>query len=242
MRLKLLSSIISLLCISLFLYLGFWQLDRANEKEKIVNLYEERQLADTVELNSIGENIIQDKYYRNYKIKGRYINKTFLIDNKIKDKQPGFNVISLFQISSSKEIILVDRGWIKMKGQRQEIDKNFKFLKNQGIEKSVQEINGYIYPREKSYTIGRISTNKSWPRLLQAINFEEIKGTIEKDKLFVEGVVFRLNSDNKFGFKRDWKIVFMDSTKHLGYAFQWFSMALAFLILIIIFFVRMKNE
>ena len=131
MRLKLLSSIISLLCISLFLYLGFWQLDRANEKEKIVNLYEERQLADTVELNSMGENIIQDKYYRNYKIKGRYINKTFLIDNKIKDKQPGFNVISLFQISSSKEIILVDRGWIKMKGQRQEIDKNFKFLKNQ---------------------------------------------------------------------------------------------------------------
>ena len=46
MRLKLLSSIISLLCISLFLSLGFWQLDRANEKENIVNLYEERQLAD----------------------------------------------------------------------------------------------------------------------------------------------------------------------------------------------------
>jgi surfeit locus 1 family protein len=129
-----------------------------------------------------------------------------------------------------------------MKGRRQEIEKNFEFLNNQGIEKSVQEINGYIYPREKSYTIGEISTNKSWPRLLQAINFEEIKGTIKKDKLFVEGIVFRLNSDNKFGFKRDWKIVFMDSTKHLGYAFQWFSMALAFLILIIIFFVRMKNE
>ena len=77
---------------------------------------------------------------------------------------------------------------------------------------------------------------------MQAINFEEIKSTIKKDKLFVEGIVFRLNSNNKFGFKRDWKIVFMDSTKHLGYAFQWFSMALALVILIIIFFVRMKNE
>ena len=242
MRLKLLSSIISLLCISLFLYLGFWQLDRANEKEKIVNLYEERQLADTVELNSIGENIIQDKYYRNYKIKGRYINQTFLIDNKIKDKQPGFNVISLFRISSSKEIILVDRGWIKMKGQRQNIEKNFKFLNNENIEKNVQEIYGYIYPREKSYTIGDISTNKSWPRLLQAINFNEIKSTIKVSEPFVEGIVFRLSENNKFGFKRDWKIVFMDSTKHLGYAFQWFSMALALVILIILFFVRMKNE
>ena len=34
----------------------------------------------------------------------------------------------------------------------------------------------------------------------------------------------------------------LSTTKHLGYAFQWFSMALAFLILIIIFFVRTKNE
>ena len=242
MKLKLLSSIISLLCISLFLSLGFWQLDRAKEKENIVNLYEERQLSDTIELNYIGKGNIKDTYYRNYKIKGKYINQTFLIDNKIKDKQPGFNVISLFQILSSNEIILVDRGWIKMKGQRKDIEKNFNFLNNQDIEKNVQEINGYIFPRDKSYTIGEISTNKSWPRLLQAINFKEIKSTIKKDNLFVEGIVFRLNSNNKFGFKRDWKIVFMNSTKHLGYAFQWFSMALALLILIIIFFVRMKNE
>jgi surfeit locus 1 family protein len=91
------------LCISLFLSLGFWQLDRANEKEKYCKLYEERQLADTVKLNSIGQNIIQDKYYRNYKIKGRYINKTFLIDNKIKDKQPGFNVISLFKFHLARK-------------------------------------------------------------------------------------------------------------------------------------------
>jgi len=128
MKLKLLSSIIFLLCISLFLSLGFWQLDRANEKENIIKLYEERQSSDIVSLNYIGKKPIKDKYYRNYKIKGRYINQTFLIDNKIKDKQPGFNVISLFRISSSKEIILVDRGWIKMKGQRQNIEKNFKFL------------------------------------------------------------------------------------------------------------------
>jgi len=242
MKLKLLSSIIFLLCISLFLSLGFWQLDRANEKENIIKLYEERQSSDIVSLNYIGKKPIKDKYYRNYKIKGRYINQTFLIDNKIKDKQPGFNVISLFQISSSKEIILVDRGWIKMKGQRQNIEKNFKFLNNENIEKNVQEIYGYIYPREKSYTIGDISTNKSWPRLLQAINFNEIKSTIKVSEPFVEGIVFRLSENNKFGFKRDWKIVFMDSTKHLGYAFQWFSMALALVILIILFFVRMKNE
>ena len=33
-----------------------------------------------------------------------------------------------------------------MKGQRKNIEENFQFLNNQEIEKSVQEIDGYIYP------------------------------------------------------------------------------------------------
>ena len=68
MKLKLLSSIISLLCISLFLSLGFWQLDRAKEKENIINLYEERQLSDTIELNYIGKGNIKF-FFPKFKIK-----------------------------------------------------------------------------------------------------------------------------------------------------------------------------
>ena len=52
MKLKLLSSIIFVLCISLFLSLGFWQLDRAEEKDRIVNLYSERQSLDSEKLDS----------------------------------------------------------------------------------------------------------------------------------------------------------------------------------------------
>ena len=242
MRLKLLSIIIFLSCISLFISLGFWQLDRASEKENIVKIFKERQLSPVSELKFFSKDSLEKKYYKNYKIRGRYINKTFLIDNKIKDKQLGFNVITPFKLSSSGEIIIVDRGWISMIGERKDIDKNFNFLDNQNLENSVQEINGYIYPREKSYTIGEISSNKSWPRLLQAINFDEIKNSIEDNDMFISGVVFRLNSDNKFGFNREWKIVFMDSNKHIGYAFQWFSMAAALVILTIFYFLRKKDE
>jgi len=242
MRIKLLSSIIFLLCISLFLSLGFWQLDRASEKENIIKLFKERQLSPISELKFFLKDRIEKKYYRNYKIRGYFINRTFLIDNKIKDKQPGFNVITPFKLSSSGEIVIVDRGWIPMKGQRQYINKNFSFLNNKSLENYEQEISGYVYPREKSYTIGEISSNKSWPRLLQAINFDEIKNSIEDNKLFVSGVVFRLDPDNEFGFNRKWKIVFMNSSKHIGYAFQWFSMAGALVILTIFYFVRRKDE
>ena len=242
MKIKLLSSIIFLLCISLFLSLGFWQLDRANEKENIVKLFKERQLSPISELKSILKDSIERTYYKNYKIKGYFIDKTFLIDNKIKDKKYGFNVITPFKLSSSGEVVIVDRGWIPMKGQRKDIDKNFNFLNDQNLGNYEQEISGYVYPREKSYTIGKISSNKNWPRLLQAINFDEIKNSIKDNELFVSDIVFRLDSDNEFGFNREWKIIFMNSSKHIGYAFQWFSMAGALVILTIFYFVRRKDE
>ena len=242
MKLKLLSSIIFLLCISLFLYLGYWQLERAQEKEYIAKLYEERQSSPLKKLSIIKKGGLEKKYYRNYKVKGRFINQTYLIDNKIKNKKPGFNVITPFKVEKSGEIILVDRGWIPIYGTRENIGKNFDYLNTEGIDKNVQEIDGYIYPREVSYTIGEISVDNKWPRLIQAIDFEEIqKSTLEKD-LLVKGIVFRLNPTSSHGFDRNWKIIFMDSNKHLGYAFQWFSMALALVVLTILFLKRKKNE
>lgn len=242
MKHKLLSSIIFVSSISLFLFLGFWQLDRANEKENIINLYENRQLLPEVKLDFSLQNNIEETFFRNYTLKGKYINKTFLIDNKIKNKKPGFNVVSPFRIFNTNEIILVDRGWIPMIGQRQDIEANYQYLNDQKISENAQEINGYIFPKEESYTIGQIYTNDKWPRVIQAINFNEIKKTLSNTDSFVAGVTFRLSKENTFGFSRDWQIIFMNSSKHIGYAFQWFSMAIALFILGIIFCVRKKDE
>jgi len=242
MKLKLLSSIIFVLCISLFLFLGFWQLDRAKEKENIIKLYENRQLLPQVKLDFSLQNNIEETFFRNYILKGKYMNKTFLIDNKIKDKKPGFNVISPFRILNTNEIILVDRGWIPLIETRQDIEKNYQYLNDQKIQENVQEINGYIYPKEESYTIGEIYTNDNWPRVIQAINFNQMKKTLLNNDSFVPGVTFRLSKENLFGFSRDWQIIFMNSSKHIGYAFQWFSMAIALFILGIIFYIRKKDE
>jgi len=241
MKLKLLSSIIFLSCISLFISLGFWQIDRANQKDSIVELYKDRQLSPVKSLQTFKNRDIKKLHFINCKIKGRYLNKIFLIDNKIKNNQLGFNVVTPFQLEKGGEIIIVDRGWLPIKGARSEIINNFNYLNNQKIDKNAQEINGYIYPKDESYTIGEISTNKEWPRLLQAIDFQEINNEISERDLLLSGVIFRLGKNNEFGFNREWEIVYMDSNKHLGYAFQWFSLALAFLVMTIIFFLRNKD-
>ena len=96
--------------------------------------------------------------------------------------------------------------------------------------------------RDRSYTIGDISTDNNWPRLLQAVNFEAIEDTIDEKDSVVSGVVFRLGLENKFGFNRSWEIISMSSAKHLGYAFQWFAMAIALIVLTVLFFKRKRNE
>ena len=147
MKLKLLSSIIFLSCISLFLSLGFWQIDRADEKDSIVKLYKDRQLAPAKILQTFKNRDIKKLHYRNFKIKGRYINKIFLIDNKVKNKQLGFNVVTPFQLEKSGEVIIVDRGWLSFNGIRDEITNNYNYLNYQKIDQNAQEINGYIYPK-----------------------------------------------------------------------------------------------
>ena len=82
------------------------------------------------------------------------------------------------------------------------------------MKKNVQEINGYIYPRVKSYTIGDIFIDDKWPRLIQAINFDEISKVLGSQNFLINGVTFRLGQSNNFGFNREWKIVHMNSIKY----------------------------
>ena len=69
MIIKLLSSIIFLSCISLFISLGFWQLERANEKELIVNLYHERQLEEPENIFLLLKAILKKNIIKNIKLK-----------------------------------------------------------------------------------------------------------------------------------------------------------------------------
>ena len=55
-----------------------------------------------------------------------------------------------------------------MKGSRKNIHKNFEFLNNQNIDKYTK-LTG-IFTLE-DYTIGEISTDENWPRLIQGIKF-----------------------------------------------------------------------
>src|SRR5690554_3100101 len=72
--------------------LGFWQLEREAEKRELQNLYTNRQQQAPVELNQL--DLGDDLQYRQVSVSGSWDNEhVFLLDNRIYQGQPGFEVL-----------------------------------------------------------------------------------------------------------------------------------------------------
>ena len=91
-----------------FASLGFWQLDRAKEKDALQEAY------------ITGENHINIKdrtdmaTYTRIQASGAFDkDRQIIIDNIIRDGQLGQMIITPFEINKNLPLLLVNRGWIK---------------------------------------------------------------------------------------------------------------------------------
>jgi len=64
---------------------------------------------------------------------------------------------------------------------------------------------------------------------------------VEVSKKPLLPVVLRLAPESEHGYRRDWTTVAFGPERHLGYAVQWFALAAAMLVILIIL-VRKKIE
>ena len=72
--------------------------------------------------------------------------------------------------------------------------------------------------------------NPSWPLRVQQIELDKFSQLIGKKLL---PFVVYLDKNEAIGYKKNWQAVVMPPQKHRAYAFQWFSLAAAFLVLMI---------
>ena len=141
---KLLFFIIIIICI----ILGLWQIDRANEKANLYNSFKDKISKNPIDFKVIKDNPIE---FTKIIIKGKYINdKQFLLDNKIFNKQAGYEVISPMLLDN--QIILINRGWVS-NNNRQSLPKiDIKNINEAAI--------GYIYQYKDFYQLSEdIYTN-----------------------------------------------------------------------------------
>jgi cytochrome oxidase assembly protein ShyY1 len=210
----------------LMIWAGFWQLDRAKQKDLIRQQMQSgirqqpQKVADWQKI----------KDYQAIQVNGHYQNTHFILANQFYDGQVGFQVFTAF-LTADNIWLLVNRGWIA--------SPNIDISVNEDKVKLIGML--AAWPRPGVQLGEQILQDKSQQRVTYL--------PIEQTKVFMTqhlcqrghcdilNRVVKLDADADAGFVRDWQAPMMTAARHRAYAFQWFIMSLA-LCLIYFYFIR----
>jgi surfeit locus 1 family protein len=224
-------SLFTALFTPVLLSLGFWQLEREQEKLELQSLYQSRQSAETTALSSVKTE--EDLQYVPVKFRGHYDNEhTFLLDNKIFEGQVGYEVLSPFNTNEG-QLVIVNRGWIAQNAYRE-------ILPRVDLISEEVELKASIYvPLGEQFMLGLEEGGDGWPRVIQSLDLASMSRAFSSSlEPFPYSV--RLGPFEPGVYVRNWSVISTTPEKHRGYAIQWFTMTAVLLFLY--FFVSTKKE
>ncbi|MEY4718504.1 MAG: hypothetical protein RL563_1122 [Pseudomonadota bacterium] len=209
-----------LLLVSLLCSLGFWQLGRSEQKKQFLVQQQTALALPALIMNQVRVNDIDAMRYRQARLKGHYDTEhQFLLDNQINAGKSGYLVLTPFILEGGAGAVLVNRGWLPAMSDRAH-------LPEIGFQNTDQEIEGRInrFPSLGIKLQGVDIPGEGWPSRLQFVDIQRLN-----EKLGYALLDFQIELDAKAanGFLREWKIqTVISPEKHLGYAVQWFGLAL----------------
>ena len=222
---RLWSIIVTLLILPVFIRLGFWQLDRADEKRAIQLQQQAMMKKGNLNINNV---VSQHEIfeYQKAEVTGKFEKQRLMfLDNKPYKGVHGYHVITPFKIKDTNEYILVNRGWVAMRAHREN-------LPAVDTSDKQQTIKGMIKFPSSQFKLGEtINENSQWPRRIQWLELESIARQLNV-KLWPYILLQEADTNSKL--IRDWKIVVSPPEKNISYAVQWFSLALALIIIFIV--------
>ena len=206
--------------IAFLVSLGLWQLDRADQKRTIEAAIVNAKTGP-VELIANGRELLDKEYY-DVRLQGNYLSdKQFIYDNQIVDQVSGYYVLTPFILTDQLGVILVNRGFIPWNGQRER-------LADIAVDSVSREIKVQVSSPIKRMELKATDVSRQFPVLIQAIDFDVLE---EVSKLKFVKVVGLLEPSSSDGYVRKWEPYTGSIEKHIGYAIQWFLMALVLAII-----------
>jgi len=220
----------SLFSISLYLFLmvllvslGFWQLNRSEQKAVFIKQQQLSANKTTLKLTATID--FNKDRYRKAEITGHYLpTKQYLIDNQIVNGRAGYFVLTPFKITATDHTVLINRGWLVL-------NKDRRVLPEISIDSSERTITGRInnFPVVGIRLAGAEIPTKGWPSVVQVV---EINRLSEKIGFPLLPYQIELNKEMSDGYIREWKKKSqMPPEKHIAYAVQWFGLALTLTLL-----------
>lgn len=215
-----LPSLVVLLLFPCLVWLGVWQLSRADEKRELTTLFDLRREAAPVEIAALGES---DLAYRRVHIQGRFdAEHSLLLDNRTRNGQVGIELLQPFYDEPSGRWLLVNRGWQPWPDRR--VRPTFSTP-----ERDVSLYAWVYVPLGEPLRLQPERLDAAWPRLITQVDPTRTWNHLQRSGLAYE---LRLEP-GPAALQADWPVVSMAPEKHLGYAVQWFAMAAALLCLFV---------
>jgi surfeit locus 1 family protein len=245
---SLFGTLVSLICIALFIKFGLWQYNKAQQKMMIQAAYNLAKTDDALQFPlDLKNNAIDEWNYKKVKVSGVYEPKfQFLLDNQVEGNRVGYHVITPLKIDQSAQYVLINRGWILGKDTHTELPV---FVTPTGK----QTVIGQIWvPSKKIFTLeakANMATNDTektkvdatgasitlatqpWQAVWQNMNMERYQHSVP---FVVSKLALKLDqTSDAGGFVRNWQVPVARIATNIGYAYQWFGFALATLLIYI---------
>ncbi|TVQ45932.1 MAG: SURF1 family protein [Gammaproteobacteria bacterium] len=207
-----------------FLALGYWQLQRAEEKRSIL-ADAERGREETLTALPAADLPEPLWRYRTVVLTGRYeAGRQILLDNMTQDGQVGYQVLTPFWPDGGG-MVLVNRGWLAAEGPRGE-------LPVLEIDETRRELVGQLnrLPRPGLRLGGNDpgAPGDPWPRRFLYPEHVTLAAAFGEP---LADLQVQLAPDQPGGYSRRWEVVNMPPERHLGYAVQWFAFAAVLLVI-----------
>jgi surfeit locus 1 family protein len=228
-----LGALILLICVPLFIKLGFWQYGKAMLKLDIEAQYKRAADSELTHLPTQHEDfsVLQ---YKKVRVKGRYdIAHQILLDNQVEGNLAGYHVITPLKIEGVNGVVLVNRGWIASKSNRNDVPV---FITPQ----NTVEIVGQLWiPSTKVFTLETDEQKQAETSVWQYLDIARYQKAVPN----LLPIVIKLDEKSEAGgFVRHWEMPASKIASHLGYAYQWFGFAIASILIYFFTSFKKRNE
>lgn len=216
---------------ALTLWLGNWQLSRAEYKQGLQNRYDRMQLDGVVR---IGASLVEKEglLFRSVEVRGEFVpGREILIDNRVYKTIAGYHVLAPFRIEGTDRHVLVNRGWVAVvKGRRDELPE-IKPLTGEFLLHGIA-----VDPQSRYFEFeGAMPQGRLW----QNLNFEQYQAWLGKP---LQPVLIQQTGDMGDGLVREWPRQDAGVSTHISYAIQWFGLAGAIVVLWLVLNVKREKE
>lgn len=215
--------VFTLLVFGALVKLGLWQNERSIEKELRLSNIETLNKQSALSINKVLDFSLDEINDFPIHLSG-YFEKDylFLLDNQTNKGRLGYRAYQVF--NTEKYSVLINLGWVQGSIDRQELPDINPIQGRFELHGNVRLIEKGIVLMEQNFD------SVTWPLRVQQIELAKFS-TITQLPLLP--FVVYLNKSESVGYEKNWQPIVMPPEKHRAYAFQWFSLAIAWVLLML---------